>query len=978
MISSSPIDSPPTSIHRSSSVSVRSAKRTYSRRISAHKEKRKAEVQAAGETSDSGDEAELGLRSTGPKGPRTGREGSQRRDGSPVPKRRKQSGTGAEVEDDNMWDEGTMNVQPASAHPQRPTAKRTRSSKSLLSSPPASRSPSPSPPTNKGALSSSSTSDASSSASKLARPRLHSRANPKRHNTAPNVNIEPPSSSPPRPTNSSAPSTPPRRTRTVSGPSTPRSSPRDLSSLFAAVSPRKDSPNSPAGQKDDYFGVGAHRGAIGRPGGLRRMLTKTQSMGMVPTTPSRSEKNMDKTGGGGEDGSPFGSGMSPGGPSTPSRGLRMTQSMPESPTKSSPRGGESSTAATLVIPASASTGQTGSGGRAKRTYGKTRTILVEVPQGEVEEVSKIPSRKDQEDDSPPQASYAELREKFEVDNSITASGSGSGNLMPEFLMAKAPQTVSDMRSRGENRRFTDELGYLVDGIADSSTGISFKRSSAIDILNNMQDESWLNKMKICGQVETVWECLFQARGEEADEIMNAVCLLFLVTLLQSGSGLASVVQHSPAHCVSLIKDSLKIRNGPLDNNAKVKVTAAKLRNLQRKTNMTWIATEPTTRRLASALLAALCQEELWPSINAIFVDEQVLSKVLKSFKNDIRILSDRFDLYEKGLRLLPSEDWPDFDNLNQSLRIISSVIANDIEQRETVVQQRSDVVHDLINAVIGTSELVFASDESDLLEVSQCTVQAIQILANLTNVSPEWAMTIPKTNGGLVSLARLVLQRNQIVSEDGSETLDKLEESMQTEVDINEQAGPAHQRKDVKGEVSKKELICLILALLTSSALSEKESAEIMSGIRIAGDCVGRHACLRHCHCHNAESLGEHLAKLYAEFVNDDEDPMSSILTGYLALLLSKLLAVSSSSNNDDILKSLPGSSPKEKINGVLSSLRELNSLQSIMQKTIKDILPKGASSEDVGTMEASMVEYEADVVDEAIREMRELLGSVI
>jgi hypothetical protein len=45
-----------------------------------------------------------------------------------------------------------------------------------------------------------------------------------------------------------------------------------------------------------------------------------------------------------------------------------------------------------------------------------------------------------------------------------------------MLLARAPQSVTDMRSKGENRRFMDETGYLLDGIEDHNAPKGFKRS----------------------------------------------------------------------------------------------------------------------------------------------------------------------------------------------------------------------------------------------------------------------------------------------------------------------------------------------------------------------------------------------------------------------------------------------------------------------------------------------------------------------
>lgn len=129
----------------------------------------------------------------------------------------------------------------------------------------------------------------------------------------------------------------------------------------------------------------------------------------------------------------------------------------------------------LLIPPAAEA--EGLGGRTKRVYGKRRTILVQAS-------TEITEMNADGDGVENQESYAELRRRYEVDND-TASGSGSLMTVStfldsaygkEFLLARAPQAVSDMRSKGENRRFMDEIAYLTDGISGTSQSFNLKRT----------------------------------------------------------------------------------------------------------------------------------------------------------------------------------------------------------------------------------------------------------------------------------------------------------------------------------------------------------------------------------------------------------------------------------------------------------------------------------------------------------------------
>lgn len=38
--------------------------------------------------------------------------------------------------------------------------------------------------------------------------------------------------------------------------------------------------------------------------------------------------------------------------------------------------------------------------------------------------------------------------------------------------------------------------------------------SCVDVLQNMQDEAWMSKLEVCGQVERVWETFVAVRTDD--------------------------------------------------------------------------------------------------------------------------------------------------------------------------------------------------------------------------------------------------------------------------------------------------------------------------------------------------------------------------------------------------------------------------------------------------------------------------------
>jgi hypothetical protein len=110
-----------------------------------------------------------------------------------------------------------------------------------------------------------------------------------------------------------------------------------------------------------------------------------------------------------------------------------------------------------------------------------------------------------------------------------------------------------------------------------------------DILRSMQDVEWLQRAKICGQIERIWEAIYESRGPKGDEVscsnkspvtqsaytlqvIEAMCLLYLANLVKSGSGLDLILRSHADSCESLVLGLLKVRDGPLDEVCRTKVT----------------------------------------------------------------------------------------------------------------------------------------------------------------------------------------------------------------------------------------------------------------------------------------------------------------------------------------------------------------------------------------------------------------------
>ena len=203
-----------------------------------------------------------------------------------------------------------------------------------------------------------------------------------------------------------------------------------------------------------------------------------------------------------------------------------------------------------------------------RTYaGKSRSFLVALPQSQAASMGMDPLLADnantlladsQEDDFEVRESYTELRQRWGVDASEddprppspqpspSPKRKGKSKGLPKqaepirFLpngMMNDLKSITELRSKGESRRFLDEVGYLFEGLeAQGALGVRRGRcvlmigvfdvsnptcSSALEIVTKLCDVDFARRAKAADFLGRAWEVLRDAGAGDGDKVSSA-------------------------------------------------------------------------------------------------------------------------------------------------------------------------------------------------------------------------------------------------------------------------------------------------------------------------------------------------------------------------------------------------------------------------------------------------------------------------
>ncbi|KAG1836270.1 hypothetical protein DFJ58DRAFT_749844 [Suillus subalutaceus] len=310
-----------------------------------------------------------------------------------------------------------------------------------------------------------------------------------------------------------------------------------------------------------------------------------------------------------------------------------------------------------------------------RTYaGASRSYRIELPAADLAEP----------DDT--RESYDDLRSRWGVDNSeddprpfdndtrTPKKTSSVGSRVLANGMMNDLKSITELRSKGESRRFLDEVGYLFEGI-ESGCAIALRRASVLEIVTKLCDPEFNRRAKTSDFYARTWDVFLKARGDGPDKILDAT-LSFFAFLSTRDPQTLSELAHKPELVPTLLdilrsltptsdmkgdglnqglkKDILALALSGLDAiglraSGIIRTDVAPLQALADvivKSGVMKDARGLSTRTLLSTALSSLPASLLPPAF-------QILPSILNSLRAELLLIPPRVSAWERGLELFP-------------------------------------------------------------------------------------------------------------------------------------------------------------------------------------------------------------------------------------------------------------------------------------------------------------------------------------
>lgn len=559
-----------------------------------------------------------------------------------------------------------------------------------------------------------------------------------------------------------------------------------------------------------------------------------------------------------------------------------------------------------------------------RTYtGRSRSFLVELPtegnphgaiDGDDLGLETRESYKDLRmrwgvDDSEDDPRLAvSTRSSPEPENGRKGKGRAKDRPKPKVLlppnMMNDLKSITELRSKGESRRFMDEVGYLFEGM-DRNVGVRVRRGSALELVTKLCDPDFARRARVTDFRSRAWDALRASGAGNGDKVLDAILVLFAALVLQTSHEVTELTQKADfvpvlwnVLATSSGADSLELLgNGANDGELK-KAGIGKAEKLTLMTLRSVIVNK--SGLVADEECLSLCQlasrtlATLPPSVHR----PSQLAPLRQTLIVGLSFLSPRLSGYASGLPLLPnssdlapSSGVPQFDHIADCLDIFDSLLLG----RWSSDEEPPPLYHDVINGneqddlaeglvtLCAVCNILLRNSDYDNYSprANRCLESALRVLINVSHENPTWC--------------RLLLHQKLMIPVISS----LIALSLHGPQDVNEESSERSARAFDR--------LCLALGLLTNLVQVDEDAKDICRETKLDPSCPALRQCAYACSCPNAVTVLECLALVYERHLRlEDDDPGTHIIRGHFAVLFG-LLMRGSTGNQNIILNVLPG-----------------------------------------------------------------------
>ncbi|CDZ98465.1 Wings apart-like protein [Phaffia rhodozyma] len=475
-------------------------------------------------------------------------------------------------------------------------------------------------------------------------------------------------------------------------------------------------------------------------------------------------------------------------------------------------------------------------------------------------------------------------------------------------------TLNELRARGENQRFLDDLGYIMDGLQGDSLAV--KRPSAVDLIRRMLDTDFRISIKTLDEAANLYKILRKAGAGAGDYVLDASLVLYLGLLAQDSKAVEVILTSHSKDCFNVVGEMIKTKNDGFSAERKReaegkavkpkdKTTSKLLNELARIYSVSDLDCKTfhiSLRGIASSFLASIVAADKGARFDRhlALMQTGIAETSITSLEAELGTLPGRLKDHEIGLPLLPKHEPPDIGHAERCLFILESLFLR-FEEVKEIIRTGHPQLPSLLGTLLAvalriTSSLENYLDKADEI-ATNCVTGCLRVLVNITHSQTSLVTDLLACPTIVPTIFRLINTSTSLPLpvDDSRRTL---QISLEMDVDY---AGNGHIDD---AEDQKIEVLCLALSLLNNLVEKTEELKDRVRMTEMSKTCNGSRMCVSSCRCPERRSVLHILVDLFVSQSKQNASPEASYLSGYAVLLLSHFMK-NNQTNVDLIIEAL-------------------------------------------------------------------------
>ncbi|CAE6505701.1 unnamed protein product [Rhizoctonia solani] len=498
------------------------------------------------------------------------------------------------------------------------------------------------------------------------------------------------------------------------------------------------------------------------------------------------------------------------------------------------------------------------------------------------------------------------------------------------------RSITEMRVKGESRRFGDDIEYVLEGLEDEG-GVKVRRASAVEFVTRMHEKGFVLRARASDVLGRAWRAIHRSVLEAGDRVFDAIAAIFICLVARELQDVSGALQDSklPSTFCFILNRAREfdgLEAAASDSSWAIYADVAKragvgkverkqlcaLLSLCQNIKLAPAGQMTTTRLLVSHGMSLLVPK---PTTGSLLLD------IITSASAYMDVFDTRLAGYSTGLNVLPPSGAGSLHLLQLMNNILRScqLAIDQYEQGEdedlSLLQKETEVFANRVMMLCRVCQVLMANDPEDLEdEVSalsgQCALGCLKTLVLLTSnlahhdqSSPELE---PKTNQFAAFVAQNPLAFHIIA------------------YFVTKGGDPSTQSTQF-------EHACLGLALLLNLVKDGSIGVKQVRSLDIYDGCLLNRKCSTECQCKNRKPQLASYSGMYRKLQSESTlqtDFHATFLLGYLAVLLG-LLVVNDESVKDAIYEELPGLSGSNKFEDLAQSIEQfVHAYEKVAQAT--------------------------------------------